>query len=242
MPGFFMRSLMNSQRTLITKEAGEAILIKDSIQKMKHQSRSDLRSNNGFTMTELLASIAIVGIASSVAIPIHMGQVEKARQNEATATIAQIQTTIASYADEFGVLPTSWKELNNTSAIMTTNGQANQTDFEPIALAGGNYKTAITNTDNKFTIVAIQPGTQELDSDRCNSDFGTPENPEVGIPECAKANFAKCITEFSTNPNPEITYETCGRRPIVACLDLTNGASDIQKIKGVGQVLSPNCG
>jgi prepilin-type N-terminal cleavage/methylation domain-containing protein len=196
----------------------------------------------GFTMTELLASIAIVGIASSVAIPSHMGQVDKARQNEATATIAQIQTTIATYSDEFGVLPTSWKELNSTSAIMTTSGPADQNNFEPITLASGNYKAAITNTDNQFTIVAIQPGTQNLDSDRCDSDFGTPENPEVGIPECADANFAKCVTEFSTNPNPEITYETCGRRPIVACLDLTNGASDIHKIKGVGQVLSPNCG
>ena len=196
----------------------------------------------GFTMSELLASITIVGIASSVAIPSHMGQVEKAKQNEATATIAQIQTTIATYSDEFGVLPTSWKELNSTSAIMTTDGPANQNNFEPITLASGNYKAAITNTDNQFTIVAIQPGTQNLDSDRCDSDFGTPENPEVGIPECADANFAKCVTEFSTNPNPEIIYETCGRLPIVACLDLTNGASDIHKIKKTGQVLSPNCG
>ena len=138
---------------------------------MTYRRERSNQNTKGFTMTELLASITIVGIASSVAIPSHMGQVEKARQNEATATIAQIQTTIASYADEFGTLPTSWKELNSTSAIMTTNGQANQTDFEPIALAGGNYKTAITNTDNKFTIVAIQPGTQALDSDRCNSDL-----------------------------------------------------------------------
>ena len=45
---------------------------------------------------------------------------------------------------------------------MTTDGPANQNDFEPITLAGGNYKAAITNTDNQFTIVAIQPGTQTL--------------------------------------------------------------------------------
>ena len=209
---------------------------------MLYRRGSDQLTERGLTLPELLASIAIVGVISGVAVPKQLNQIEKAKQNEATATIAQIQTTIATYSDEFGVLPTSWKELNSTSAIMTTSGPADQDNFEPITLASGNYKAAITNTDNQFTIVAIQPGTQNLDSDRCDSDFGTPENPEVGIPECADANFAKCVTEFSTNPNPEITYETCGRRPIVACLDLTNGASDIHKIKGVGKVLSPNCG
>ena len=204
---------------------------------MKHQSGSDLRSKNGFTMTELLASIAIVGIASSVAIPSHMGQVEKARQNEATATIAQIQTTIASYSDEFGTLPTSWQELNSTSAIMTTDGPANQENFEPIALAGGYYEAAIINTDNRFTIVAIQPATQKIGSGPCLPDVGNPD-----LPGCQPINRKTCITEFSTNPNPRITQQMCGRLPIAACINLTNGASDINKIKETGLVVSPNCG
>ena len=204
---------------------------------MKHQSRSDLRSNNGFTMTELLASIAIVGIASSVAIPSHIEQVEKSRQNEATATIAQIQTTIASYADEFGTLPTSWNELNSTSAIMTTDGPANQNDFEPIALAGGHYEAEIINTDNRFTIVAIQPKTQDISSGACLPEVVTPD-----LPGCQPINRKSCITEFSTNPNPRITQQMCGRLPIAACINLTNGASDIHKIKGFDQIQSPNCG
>ena len=188
-------------------------------------------------MTELLASIAIVGIASSVAIPSHIGQVEKSRQNEATATIAQIQTTIASYADEFGTLPTSWNELNSTSAIMTTDGPANQNDFEPIALAGGHYEAEIINTDNRFTIVAIQPKTQDISSGACLPEVGTPD-----LPGCQPINRKSCITEFSTNPNPRITQQMCGRLPIAACINLTNGASDIHKIKGFDQIQSPNCG
>jgi prepilin-type N-terminal cleavage/methylation domain-containing protein len=204
---------------------------------MKHQSRSDLRSNNGFTMTELLASIAIVGIASSVAIPSHMDQVEKARQNEATATVAQIQTTIASYADEFGVLPTSWQELNSTNAIMTTDGPANQTDFDPITLAGGHYEAAIINTDNRFIIVAIQPATENSSSGACLPEIGTPD-----LPGCQPINRKTCITEFSINPNPSITQQMGGRLPIAACINLTNGASDINKIKATGLVVSPNCG
>jgi hypothetical protein len=34
----------------------------------------------------------------------------------------------------------------------------------------------------------------------------------------------------------------CGRLPIVACINLTNGASDIDKIKEIGQITPPNCG
>ncbi|MDB4638840.1 prepilin-type N-terminal cleavage/methylation domain-containing protein [bacterium] len=204
---------------------------------MLYRRGSDRLTERGFTLPELLASIAIVGVISSVAVPMQLNQVEKARQNEVTATIAQIQTTIASYADEFGTLPTSWKELNSTSAIMTTNGPANQNDFEPIALASGHYEAEIINTDNRFTIVAIQPKTQDISSGACLPDFETPD-----LPGCQPINRKSCITEFSTNPNPTITQQMCGRLPIAACINLTNGASNIHKIKGFGQVLSPNCG
>ena len=204
---------------------------------MLYRRGSDRFTERGFTLPELLASIAIVGVISSVAVPMQLNQVEKARQNEATATIAQIQTTIASYADEFGTLPTSWNELNSTSAIMTTDGPANQNDFEPIALAGGHYETEIINTDNRFTIVAIQPKTQDISSGACLPEVVTPD-----LPGCQPINRKSCITEFSTNPNPRITQQMCGRLPIAACINLTNGASDIHKIKGFDQIQSPNCG
>jgi len=223
-----------SQRTLINKQVGKAMLIKDSIHKMIYHKASESRSTKGFTMTELLASITIVGILSTIAIPSHMNQVDKTKQNEAVSKVAQIQTTIATYADEFGSLPTSWKELNDTSAIMTTNGPANQNNFEPITLAGSKYKAAIKNTDNRFTIVAVRPNTQSIDSDACT--------PDTTIEGCREINFAQCVTELHSNANPAITQTMCGRLPIVACLNLTNGASDIDKIKEIGQITPPNCG
>ena len=232
-----MLSIGNSQENLIKKRVQGVILIKDSIDKMKCTSGSDLRSNNGFTMPELLASIAIVGIASSIAVPSHMGQIEKARQNEATATIAQIQTTIASYSDEFGALPTSWKELSSTSAIMTTNGPADQNNFEPIVLSGANYTAAIENKDNQFTIVAVQLGTQGLSRNICDTEFGTQD-----IEKCGKLFHKKCVENLSVNSITTISQNECGRLPIAACLNLTNGASDIDKIKNIGNVISPICG
>lgn len=95
------------------------------------------RGNSGLTLSELLISISILGILSSIALPNYLNQVNRTRQNETASVISQIQTTIAAYADEFGVLPTSWADLNNTNAIMTENGPATDNDFAAINLAGG---------------------------------------------------------------------------------------------------------
>lgn len=146
----------------------------------------------GFTLTELLATVAIVGILSSIALPNYVNQVNRSRQNEAASTISQIQTTIASYTDEFGVLPTTWAELNDTSAVMTDNGPANFNHFDPITLAGGYYDVDIDPTNNLFTIRATRD-----------------EAPNLNI---------------------------------IACVNLTNGASAINKGTNAASASAPNCG
>ena len=154
--------------------------------------RNYLLNIDGFTLSEVLIATTIVGILSSVALPNYLNQVNRTRQNEASSTIAQIQTTIASYADEFGVLPTSWAELNDTSAVMTDDGPVTQDNFQAITLAGGYYDVAISNTDNLFTITAT-------------SD----DNPNLNI---------------------------------IACVNLTNGASGINQGTKAAAASAPNCG
>lgn len=146
----------------------------------------------GFTLTEVMITTAIVGILSSIALPNYLNQVNRSRQNEAASTISQIQTTIASYADEFGVLPESWAELNDTSAVMTDDGPANKDNFQAIKLAGGYYNVSIDNTDNLFTITATRD-----------------DEPNLNI---------------------------------IACVNLTNGASDIIKGTNAAAASAPNCG
>lgn len=147
---------------------------------------------NGFTLTEMMITIVIVGILSSAALPNYLNQVNRTRQREAASTISQIQTTIASYADEFGVLPTSWAELNETSAVMTDNGPATSKNFQAITLSSGYYDVVINNTDNLFTITATRD-----------------EAPNLNI---------------------------------VACVNLTNGASGINQGTKAAAASAPNCG
>ena len=139
-----------------------------------------------------MITTAILGILSGIALPNYLNQVNRSRQNEAASTISQIQTTIASYADEFGVLPTSWAELNETSAVMTENGPATANTFEAITLAGGYYAVSIDNSDNLFTITATRD-----------------DEPNLNI---------------------------------IACVNLTNGASSINQGTQAASASDPNCG
>ena len=154
--------------------------------------RNEENKSRGFTLMEILATVSIIGILSSLALPNYLNQVNRSRQNEAASTISQIQTTIASYADEFGVLPTTWAELNDTSAVMTDNGPANFNHFDPITLAGGYYDVDIDPTNNLFTITATRDETPNLN--------------------------------------------------IVACVNLTNGASSINQGTRAAAATAPNCG
>ena len=141
---------------------------------------------------EILIAVSFVGILSSVALPNYLNQVDRTRQNEAASTISQIQTTIAAYADEFGTLPTSWAELNDTNAVMTNNGPATADNFEDITLAGGFYNVTVANTLNHFTITATRD-----------------DEPNLNI---------------------------------VACVNLTNGASGINQGTKAAEASAPNCG
>lgn len=150
------------------------------------------QDEQGFTLIEALLSVVILGTLTAIAIPNFQSSINRTQQNEAASTISQIQTTIAAYADEFGVLPNSWADLNDTSAVMTDNGPATNNNFQAITLAGGYYDVSVSNASNLYTITATRD-----------------DKPTLNI---------------------------------IACINLTNGASAINKGSSTSAASSPNCG
>ena len=117
----------------------------------------------GFSLVELLIAIVIVGILGSIALPQYFNQIQKTRQNEAAASLSQIQTTIAAFVDEIGLIPVSWSDLNRITPLMTPEGPANQSNFAWISLASTGctktlrqhcYKVNISENNQIYTLQA----------------------------------------------------------------------------------------
>jgi general secretion pathway protein G len=75
-----------------------------------------LRSNptfrrNGFTLIELLAVVIIIGLMTTIALPVYTGAVLKARISVATADIARIDGALERYRSN-GALPANLDELD----------------------------------------------------------------------------------------------------------------------------------
>ena len=105
----------------------------------------------GFTLTEVLITIVIVGILSAVALPNYFRQVQRNRQSEAASTLAQVLSIVAAYEDEFSALPTTWENLSDITAVMTSTG--------PAAAANGDLTTAITLPGGHYQVSRNSPNT-----------------------------------------------------------------------------------
>jgi prepilin-type N-terminal cleavage/methylation domain-containing protein len=116
-------------------------------------------STAGFTLPELLITVSILGILSSVATPAMLKQLDKSRQGEAETLISQLMTQASAFNDEFGKAAESWSDLDEIATITTKDGTANEANFSAITTSSGNYSIATTKTNNSYVFVATPKDT-----------------------------------------------------------------------------------
>ena len=83
------------------------------INKIKSLSSiNQLKSEDGFTLVELIVVVMMIGILSSIAIPQFMTAADKAKQKEATGIVAALIKAATAYQTEYGGLPSTALELS----------------------------------------------------------------------------------------------------------------------------------
>ena len=114
-------------------------------------------ANQGFSLTEVLITITIVGILSSIALPNYMNQMRRTRQKEAETIVSQVMIQVAAHSDEYGVNAQGWDNLDDIAAVMTDTGTASGGTFSTITLPGGNYSLDIKGPAGNDYIVTATP-------------------------------------------------------------------------------------
>tara|TARA_B100001287_G_scaffold274065_1_gene278665 strand:- start:3014 stop:3640 length:627 start_codon:yes stop_codon:yes gene_type:complete len=74
-------------------------------------SFSQLNSEDGFTLVELIVVVMMIGILSSIAIPQFMTAADKAKQKEATGIVAALVKAATAFQTEYGALPQNAGDL-----------------------------------------------------------------------------------------------------------------------------------
>ena len=113
------------------------------------------KTTGGFTLTEIMVTIGILGILTSLSMPTFVEEINKSRQKEAQSIVATIPTIISAYIDATGELPTKWDELSSIAAVMTNDGPATGELTAPIILPSENFELSVSGpTDSIYTLTA----------------------------------------------------------------------------------------
>jgi type IV pilus assembly protein PilE len=135
---------------------------------------------NGFTLIELMITVAIIGILTSVGYPSYQNHIKKAKRSEAQAALVSMATAME-----------QWRVENNndyTGVTVGTNATAIFTDRVPTDGSGTQSYTlsipAVTLAATSYVLKAVPFGTQVDD------DCGDLTLDSTGVKGATKSGIA----------------------------------------------------
>ena len=180
-------------------------------------AEKQLAHQSGFSLTELLAAMSILGVLSAVALPSYLDQLERNNQAKAKAEVQQLISLTAAHNDEFGTPAKGWSDLDEIATIMTNEGPASGVDFENIETSDQKYILCGKQEGVKYTFEAVP---KDKDGALCE----TSSNGVAPIEDQAPSDQAD--QNISSNSTDDVA--NAYTLNILACLDVATGATDIQ--------------
>ena len=121
----------------------------------KHKKFQAFHKNSGFSLTEMVVTTSLVGILGSIAYPGYVAHKDRSHCSEAQASLMSIPPIIGAYIDATGETPTTWDDLTNITAVMTSEGPASGDLNTPITLPRTNYELSVEGpTESTYSLTA----------------------------------------------------------------------------------------
>ena len=116
------------------------------------------KNQSGFTLTEMLTTVVILGGLSSIAIPTYLDHRTASCQSYPKSIISQAMSQAQAFNDEYATAAESWSDLDKIATIMTKTGPASGGDLSWIELPNCKYKLMGERKGNEYTFIATQSG------------------------------------------------------------------------------------
>lgn len=109
--------------------------------------RRFFRSDEGFTLIEVLIVVVIVAILAAISVPIYIQYVEGARAADPQATIGSIYNQCKMYRQDHGEYPTDVAQLEDEEYLEIDRATKEQWEFQIIG--GGDQLQQIMGTSTE---------------------------------------------------------------------------------------------
>jgi general secretion pathway protein G len=131
------------------------------------------KRDDGYTLTEILVVMAIIGLIAAILTPSLMGQLGRARAKTAQMQLQTIAAAVESYRSDVGHYPATSQGLNVKDVKLLNDPWGHAVQYQP------------TPDGQSFTVISLgrdgQPGGSGLDRDLSAPTGATPASSSTPL-------------------------------------------------------------